>query len=76
MAQIDQNRTLEQAGKVRVLEVTKVVGETSLAAYDARGRGWPILSRTAPTNESTDGIPHDPPFTRRGRCGGAGSGPA
>jgi hypothetical protein len=39
MAQIDQNRTLEQAGKVRVLEVTKVVGETSLAAYDA-ARAW------------------------------------
>jgi hypothetical protein len=35
MAQIDHNRTLEQAGNVRVFEVTKVVGETSLVAYHA-----------------------------------------
>ena len=39
MAQIDQNRTLEQAGNVRVFEVTKVVGETSLEAYHA-ARAW------------------------------------
>jgi sulfate permease, SulP family len=39
MAQIDHNRTLEQAGNVRVFEVTKVVGETSLEAYHA-ARAW------------------------------------
>ena len=39
MAQIDHNRTLEQAGDVRVFEATVVVGETSLEAYPA-ARVW------------------------------------